>query len=74
MPTDEQIENARLAGWNPDDGEPPDGWDAHTAPPPIDPALGHNGVPAPVPGDPDYVEGPVMGEHADEPVNESGNE
>lgn len=49
---DNNMEAARLAGWNPADGFPPH---AHTMPPPIDPALGTNGVPAPVPGDPDYT-------------------
>lgn len=32
-PTEEQIQNAKMAGWNPDDGEPPEGWDAHGSPP-----------------------------------------
>lgn len=47
----EDMEAARLAGWNPADGDPPH---AHAMPPAIDPELGHNGVPAPVPGDEDY--------------------
>lgn len=54
-PTPEQLANAIAAGWNPDDGEPPDGWDSHGTPPAEDPNLGNNGVPAPQPGDPDYV-------------------
>lgn len=29
MPTPEQLERARRAGWNPNDGEPPEGWEAH---------------------------------------------
>lgn len=57
-PTAEQIENAKAAGWDPADGEPPGGWDAHGEPPADDPNLGNNGVPAPAPGDPDYVEPP----------------
>lgn len=57
-PTPEQIENARAAGWDPEDGPPPDGWDAHGSPPVEDPNLGNNGVPAPEPGDPDYVATP----------------
>jgi hypothetical protein len=32
-PTQEQIDNAKRAGWNSDDGEPPEGWDAHGSPP-----------------------------------------
>lgn len=36
------MEAARLAGWNPDDGPPPE---EHHLPPPVDPALGHNGIP-----------------------------
>lgn len=62
-PTPEQIEASRLAGWDPGQpGDPdypkapPDGWDAHSLPPEDDPALGNNGVPAPQPGDEDYVE------------------
>lgn len=42
---------ALLAGWD-GIGPVPQG---HSLPPEIDPALGHNGVPAPVPGDPDYT-------------------
>lgn len=57
MPTPEQIEAARLAGWNPEDGEPPCGWEGHTLPPVDDPELNNNGVPAPEPGEPDYTEG-----------------
>lgn len=63
-PTEQQMENAFNAGWDagdPDDPdypkEPPVGWDGHSAAPEIDPDLKHNGVPAPVPGDPDYTEG-----------------
>lgn len=41
MPVSEE-EAARLAGWNPDDGEPPY---QHTPPPEDDEALGNNGVP-----------------------------
>ncbi|HET7329150.1 MAG TPA: hypothetical protein VFJ14_17905 [Nocardioidaceae bacterium] len=33
---------AYLAGWNPTDGKAPN---AHTLPPPVDPALGNNGIP-----------------------------
>jgi hypothetical protein len=44
-PTPEQVENARRAGWDPDLGEPPAGWDAHGTPPTDDPELGNNGVP-----------------------------
>lgn len=43
-PTPEQIEAARLAGWDPEDGEPPDGWAAHVLPPEVDPDLNHNGI------------------------------
>lgn len=50
--TDAEMEAARLAGWNPEDGPPPN---EHTLPPVTDPELGHNGVPAPKPGDPDYL-------------------
>jgi hypothetical protein len=57
-PTPQQIENARRAGWNPDDGEPPYGWDAHGTPPEVDPDLGHNGVPAPHPDDDDFDQYP----------------
>lgn len=39
--TPEEMEAARLAGWNPADGDPPN---KHAAPPPIDPALGNNGI------------------------------
>lgn len=63
-PTEQQIENARNAGWDPGQPgdldypkEPPVGWEGHSTPPAIDPALNHNGVPAPVPGDPDYTKG-----------------
>lgn len=28
-PTKAQLENAIAAGWDPDDGVPPGGWDAH---------------------------------------------
>lgn len=56
--TEEQIQNAINAGWDPGSPgdedyprEPPYGWDAHGTPPPIDPDLGHNGVPAPVEGE-----------------------
>lgn len=38
---DEEMEAARLAGWNPADGDPPE---THAAPPPVDPELGHNGI------------------------------
>lgn len=55
-PTPEQIEAARLAGWNPDHGEPPVGWEGHTLPPDEDPDLGNNGVPPPGPDDPVYVD------------------
>lgn len=37
-----QREAARLAGWNPADGPAPR---KHRLPPPIDPALGTNGIP-----------------------------
>lgn len=40
--TDEEMEAARLAGWNPADGDPPY---EHAAPPDIDPELGNNGIP-----------------------------
>lgn len=29
MPTQEQIDNAKRAGWDPADGVPPGGWEAH---------------------------------------------
>jgi hypothetical protein len=59
MDQDRRIEAARRAGWDPDDGPAPH---EHALPPPIDPALGHNGVPAPQPGDPDFPgEPPVSG-------------
>jgi hypothetical protein len=44
QPTAEQIENARKAGWDPDLGPPPGGWDVHGTPPPDDPELGNNGI------------------------------
>jgi len=47
---------ARLAGWDPADGPPPF---EHAIPPGVDPELGHNGVAAPQPGDPDYTGGSV---------------
>jgi hypothetical protein len=57
-PTEQQIENARNAGWDPGTPgdpsyprEPPYGWDVHGTPPEIDSELGHNGVPAPVEGE-----------------------
>jgi peptidoglycan hydrolase-like protein with peptidoglycan-binding domain len=48
----ESIEGARRAGWNPADGPAPF---THPLPPADDPALRHNGVPAPAEGDPDFV-------------------
>jgi len=41
-PTPDEIEAARLAGWNWADGPPPF---THTLPPPDDPLLGNNGIP-----------------------------
>lgn len=38
---EDQLEAARLAGWNTADGPPPH---VHRLPPPIDPALGNNGI------------------------------
>jgi hypothetical protein len=52
--SDDSLEAARLAGWNPTDGPPPF---QHASPPPIDPALGTNGVAAPAAGDIDFTGG-----------------
>lgn len=41
MATEEEMAAAVLAGWNPDDGDPPY---THTLPPAVDPNLGHNGI------------------------------
>lgn len=61
-PTPEQVEAARLAGWDVGaPGEPgypiapPDGW-VHDLPPAEAFELGNNGVPAPAAGDPDHPE------------------
>jgi len=59
MPTptnpQEQTEAERLAGWDTTRFGPAPF--EHDLPPAIDPALGHNGVPAPVAGDPDFTGG-----------------
>lgn len=41
MSDDPAMEAARLAGWNPEDGPPPN---EHALPPSDDPALGNNGI------------------------------
>lgn len=40
--SEEEMEAARRAGWNPADGDPPF---KHAMPPADDPELGHNGIP-----------------------------
>lgn len=51
MTEEERIKAAKLAGWDGNGPVP----DVHGLPPEIDQELGHNGVPAPQPGEPDYT-------------------
>ena len=53
---EERFLAATAAGWD-YETDPDDASFSHGVAPEIDPALGHNGVPAPVPGDPDFTGG-----------------